>query len=91
MNVQIIKSGMTHSKEEGYVGHVQFTCEGHQVPYEITFHSKNAKEWMYSLIFANESGPEEEILSLEEVLEEDDELFDRLVEEAKSKLESKQS
>ncbi|MBP1154449.1 MULTISPECIES: hypothetical protein [unclassified Paenibacillus] len=91
MNIQIVKSGMTYSKEDGYVGQVEFTCEGHQAPYEITFHSKKAKEWMYSLNFANESGPEKEILLLEEVLEEDDELFDQLVEEARSKLESKQS
>ncbi|MGF9713626.1 hypothetical protein EXW96_09635 [Paenibacillus sp. JMULE4] len=91
MDIQIVKSDMTYSKEDGYVGHVQFTCEGHQAPYEITFHSKNAKEWMYSLNFAKESGPEQEILSLEEILEEDDELFDRLVNEAQSKLESGQS
>ncbi|MGG1598624.1 hypothetical protein [Paenibacillus naphthalenovorans] len=91
MDIQIVKSDMTYSKEDGYVGHVQFTCEGHQAPYEITFHSKNAKEWMYSLNFAKESGPEQEILSLEEILEEDDELFDRLVNEAQRKLESGQS
>ncbi|MCZ8513526.1 hypothetical protein O9H85_14000 [Paenibacillus filicis] len=86
MNIDIIDAAMSHSKEDGYIGRVEFSVEHQAHPYEITLHSKNAKEWMYSLNFARESGPEKDILLLEEQLEEDDELFDRLVEAAKSRL-----
>ncbi|GLI06315.1 hypothetical protein YDYSG_23450 [Paenibacillus tyrfis] len=79
MNVNIIGSRMTHSKESGYVGHVEFQYEGHEAPYEITLHSKNAKDWSYSLIFSKESGSEEDILAVEERLEEDDDFYDLLV------------
>jgi hypothetical protein len=84
--INVLQAGMTHSKEDGYVGKVEFSCEGHKQPYEITFYSKSGKDWMYSLNFLNESGSEEEIDAVEEMLEEDDELYERLVEAAKSKL-----
>ncbi|PYI52713.1 hypothetical protein DLM86_20655 [Paenibacillus flagellatus] len=77
---------MTHTKDDGYVGKVRFTLEGHKSAYEITLHSKKGNEWSYSLNFAAESGIEKEIEAAEERIEEDDELFDALVEAAKSKL-----
>lgn len=86
MNIRIMNAEMNHSKEDGYVGKVEFEVENHKRPYEMTLHSKNAKEWMYSLHFLNESGSEEEILSVEDYLEESDEGFDQLVDAAKSKL-----
>lgn len=85
--ITILEAGITHSKADGYVGKVEFRVEGHKQPYEITLHSKNKKEWMYSLNFLNESGSEEEIEALEELLEEDDEVYDLLVNAATSKLE----
>jgi len=81
-----LEASMTHSKEDGYVGKVEFRVEDHKQPYEITLYSKNGKDWMYSLNFLNESGSEEEIDALEERIEEDDELYEYLIQTAKSKL-----
>ncbi len=53
----------------------------------MTLQKKRGNDWMYGLIFADGLGKEEEILFVEEQLEEDDELFDTLVEAAKSTLE----
>lgn len=87
INIQVVDASMTYSKEDGYVGKVQFGVEGHANQYEITLHSKKGKEWGYGLFFLHESGKEEELLALEDLLEEDDELFDFLVETAQDKLE----
>ena len=78
---------MTLTEENGYVGRVQFSIEGDNNQYEITLQSKRGKEWGYGLFFMNESGKEEQLLAVEDQLEEDDELFDFLVETAKEKLE----
>lgn len=86
MEVQIIDASMGFSKEDGYLGHVAFQVANHKFTYEITLHSKRGKEWDYALNFLNEPGREEDILVVEEAIEEDDELFDKLVEAAKSKL-----
>ncbi|WP_346010324.1 hypothetical protein [Paenibacillus sp. SYP-B3998] len=83
--IEIIKASMEHSKEDGYVGHVEFTVKGHSFPYEITLHSKRNKDWSYALNFKKESGKEEDILAVEEMLEED-EYFDKLVEAAQNTL-----
>lgn len=80
-------ASMTYSKEDGYVGKVQFGVEGHDNQYEITLHSKKGKEWGYGLFFLHESGKEEQLLALEDELEDNDDLFDSLVEAAKAKLE----
>jgi hypothetical protein len=84
--ITILEASMTHNSEDGYVGKVEFSVENHKQPYEITLYSKNKKEWMYSLNFLNESGSEEEIEALEELLEEDDEAYELLVDTALSKL-----
>lgn len=86
--INVLESSMTHSKEDGYVGKVNFRVENHKQPYEITLYSKNGREWMYSLNFLNESGSEEEIDALEELLEENDEMYELLVDAARSKLQS---
>ncbi|MDF2834709.1 MAG: hypothetical protein K0Q63_349 [Paenibacillus sp.] len=85
--IGIIDASMTYSKEDGYVGKVQFRVEGHHNEYEIALHSKRGSEWGYGLFFLNESGKEEQLLALEDELEENDELFDQLVQAAKDKLE----
>jgi hypothetical protein len=87
LNIQILEAAMTYTKEDGYVGKVQFEVEGHDNQYEITLHSKKGNEWGYGLFFLHESGKEEQLLALEDELEENDELFDTLVEAAKAKLE----
>ncbi|AJY77922.1 hypothetical protein VN24_21620 [Paenibacillus beijingensis] len=82
MEITIIQASMSYSKEDGYIGTVAFTVEGHSEPYEVALQSKKGKDWAYSLLFRHGSGKEEDILALEERLEEDDELFDRLVDAA---------
>lgn len=77
--ISIIKANMEYSKAEGYLGHVQFSVEGHEHPYEITLQSmRNKDDWSYALNFLSESGKEEDIEAVEELLEED-EWFDLLV------------
>lgn len=85
--IGIIDASMTYSKEDGYVGKVQFRIEGHDNEYEIALHSKRGSEWGYGLFFLSKSGKEEQLLALEDELEENDELFDQLVQAAKDKLE----
>jgi hypothetical protein len=84
--ITIVEARMTHSKEDGYIGNVVFQFEQHPKPYEITLHSKSRRDWSYSLSFAKESGSEELIEQVEDALEEDDELFDALVEAASQQL-----
>ncbi len=87
IKVTVIDATMTHSKEDGYVGKVQFSLEGHESQYEIALQSKRGNDWGYGLFFLHESGNEDQLLQLEDLLEEEDELFDFLVETAKEKLE----
>ncbi|WP_424765505.1 hypothetical protein [Paenibacillus sp. sgz302251] len=86
INIKLLDASMTYSKEDGYVGKVQFGVEGHLNAYEMTLHRKKGKDWGYGLFFLHESGKEEQLLALEDLIEEDDELFDFLVEAAEAKL-----
>ncbi|WP_261800067.1 hypothetical protein [Paenibacillus sp. PAMC21692] len=88
LQIFIIDASMTHSKEDGFVGKVQFSVEGHDNEYEIALQSKRGSDWGYGLFFLHNSGNEEQLLALEDELEEDDELFDYLIQTAKSKLEA---
>ncbi|MEC0371393.1 hypothetical protein [Paenibacillus chibensis] len=88
MEFQIIKADMKQDEDKHYLGHVTFTLEGHKSQYEITLFSKRGKEWDYSLNFAGESGVEEEFLKADELLEEDDDLFDALVDAALDSMKS---
>ncbi|BFH62305.1 MULTISPECIES: hypothetical protein [Paenibacillus] len=82
MEFQIIKADMSLDEEKHYLGHVTFSLAGHQTPYEITLFSKKQNQWDYSLNFSGDSGVEEEFLKADELLEEDDDLFDALVDAA---------
>ncbi|MBO7744567.1 hypothetical protein I8J29_10190 [Paenibacillus sp. MWE-103] len=84
MKVTIIHAEMTHDRENGYRGTVQFEAEGHKHPYEISLqlNSLRGTTWDYSLRFAKESGSEEQIGEVEAAIEADDELFDRLIDAA---------
>ncbi|MFC0213069.1 hypothetical protein ACFFK0_11480 [Paenibacillus chartarius] len=86
MQIRIESADMTYTKEDGYLGHVVFAVENHPKSYEITLLSKSARDWSYSLNFARESGDELLIEAVEEALEEDDRLFDSLVEAAMAAL-----
>lgn len=86
MKFTIIQAKMSKT-DDGYVGAVQFTVEGHKFPYEMTLHSKRGRDWAYGLFFLNESGSEEQIDEVDEYLENHDEAFDELVEAARRTLE----
>lgn len=83
MKIAIVQAAMSR-EEDGYRGSVLFEAEGHKCAYEVTLLSKNGSSWDYSLSFGGESGPEEEILAVERALEEDDDLFDQLIDAAGS-------
>ncbi|MDQ0493243.1 hypothetical protein [Paenibacillus brasilensis] len=84
--VHIQQAQMTRDENGVYLGQVVFGVNGHQSVYEITFHSKRGKEWDYSLHFAGESRVEEEMLEMDSWIEENDDLFDHLLDAAWSKL-----
>ncbi|AZN42541.1 hypothetical protein [Paenibacillus albus] len=88
MNVTIIHAEMTQDPDKGYKGSVQFEVEGHKQPYEIILQltSLRGTTWDYSLHFAKESGSEEQINEVEKAIEEDDDLFDDLIDAAAATL-----
>lgn len=59
-----------------------FKTDGDKSVYEITFMSKNGKDWDYSLHFTEQSGDEEELLKMDELLENDDDLYNQLLDAA---------
>lgn len=86
MDMNILQASMSHTKEDGYIGRVEFEVSGHKESYEITLHSKKGDEWSYGLFFSKQSGNEEEIMAVEDWLEEDDEAYFRLVDAAMNTL-----
>lgn len=88
MNVKIIHAQMTYSKQDGYVGSVHFEVEGHQQAYEMALQSKKGNDWGYGLFFLSGSGNEEQLLELEDEIEENDQLFEQLIEAGRAALET---
>ena len=88
MKVEILYASMTYTKEDGYVGSLHLQVEGHQQAYEMAIQSKRGNEWGYGLFFLDGSGNEEQLTELEDELEENDELFDRLIEAGKGALQT---
>lgn len=82
MNVEIIKAELKQEEDNSYIGRTVFTVEHHKFPYEITFFSKKGKEWDYSLSFAGEPGSEEQFLEIDTLLENDDDLYNQLLDAA---------
>ncbi|AIQ18629.1 hypothetical protein NST99_18225 [Paenibacillus sp. FSL L8-0470] len=82
MNVQIIKAELKREEDKSYVGRTVFTLDNHKSPYEITFFSKRGSEWDYSFSFAGEPGSEEQFLEIDTLLENDDDLFNQLLDAA---------
>ena len=78
----IVRAGMHLDEEQHFVGHAVFQIEGHAAPYEISFLSKEGRNWDYSLNFAEEPGLEEQFLEVDALLESGDELFDDLLDAA---------
>lgn len=84
--VHIQQAQMTKDENGVYLGQVVFGVNGHESVYEITFYSKRGKEWDYSLHFAGEPRVEEEMMEMDSWIEENDDLFDYLLDAAWSKL-----
>lgn len=82
MNIEIISTEMRREGEKGYVGNTVYRTEGEKSVYEITFMSKNGKDWDYSLHFTEQSGDEEELLRMDELLENDDDSYNQLLDAA---------
>lgn len=80
--ITIERAGMQRDEENNFVGYAVFAMEGQASLYEITFLSKNGKDWDYSLNFAGEPGPEEHFLKVDALIEENNELFDDLLDGA---------
>ncbi|WP_415841437.1 hypothetical protein [Paenibacillus xylanexedens] len=82
VNIEIISTEMRREGEKGYVGNTVYRTEGEKSVYEITFMSKNGKDWDYSLHFTEQSGDEDELLRMDELLENDDDLYNQLLDAA---------
>lgn len=82
MSYKIIRATMGKNEDNEWLGSTVFTIDESPVEYEISFYSKRGKDWDYSLHFAGEPGEEEEFLKLDARIEEDDDLFDDLLDTA---------
>ncbi len=80
--VRIERADMKRDDSDQFVGYTVFSIDGHASAYEITFLSKNGRDWDYSLNFAGEPGIEEQFLQIDERIEADNELFDDLLDAA---------
>ncbi|KZS48374.1 hypothetical protein AWU65_21785 [Paenibacillus glucanolyticus] len=80
--VRIERADMKRDESNQFVGYTVFSIDRHAASYEITFLSKNGRDWDYSLNFAGEPGIEEQFMQLDERIETDDELFDDLLDAA---------
>lgn len=87
MSLEIISAEMSRKEDRSYVGRTIFTLENHKSPYEITFFSTRGTEWDYSLSFAGEPGSEEQFLETDALLENDDDIFNQLLDAALDKQE----
>lgn len=82
MTLHVQQATLAQQDDNAFTGNVVFKLEGYNSLYEISFFSKNGRDWDYSLHFTAQSGNEEEYLKLDAQLEHDDELFDALLDAA---------
>ncbi|MNN61462.1 hypothetical protein D3C81_1766970 [compost metagenome] len=82
MNLTIVTAEMKKAEDGTYLGKTIFRAESHKADYEITFYSKRGNDWDYSLSYANEPGVEEQLIEVDQAIEQNDELFDRLLDAA---------
>jgi hypothetical protein len=87
MSLEIVSAEMNRKEDRSYVGRTVFTLENHKAPYEITFFSTRGTEWDYSLSFAGEPGSEEQFLETDALLENDDDIYNQLLDAALDKQE----
>ncbi|GAA0137187.1 hypothetical protein YSY43_40280 [Paenibacillus sp. YSY-4.3] len=82
MELHIVEAQMQRQEDGTYIGKTIFKVASHKANYEITFFSKKGNDWDYSLHYADEPGIEEQFLFVDSRIEEDDEMFDRLLDAA---------
>jgi len=82
MTVQITSADMRRNEDGSFVGKTIFSLDNHKAQYEITFYSKKGSEWDYSLSFAGEPGSEEQFLETDALLENDDDVYNQLLDAA---------
>nr|WP_272036737.1 hypothetical protein [Paenibacillus sp. JJ-100] len=82
VKIEIMRAEMHREDEKSFVGSTVFKADGNKSVYEVTFMSKNGKDWDYSLHFTEQSGDEEELLKMDELLENDDDLYNQLLDAA---------
>ncbi|MNW24035.1 hypothetical protein D3C74_07460 [compost metagenome] len=85
----VISATMRKEEDGSFLGQAVFKMEGQKSAFEISFFSKKGKEWDYSLHYAEGERIEEELLAIDELLAEDDDLFDMLLDAARDTMESK--
>lgn len=85
----VISATMRQEEDGSFLGQAVFKMEGQKSAFEISFFSKKGKEWDYSLHYAEGERIEEELLAIDELLEEDDDLFDILLDAARDTMDSK--
>lgn len=84
----VISATMRQEEDGSFLGQAVFKMEGQKSAFEISLFSKKGKEWDYSLHYAEGERIEEELLAIDELLEEDDDLFDMLLDAARDTMES---
>jgi hypothetical protein len=82
MNLNVIEARMIQGKDQSYSGYVRFRTEGGHTVYELSLGSEKGDEWLYNLHFTEESGDDEEIDEVSRLIDEDDEIFDELLQSA---------
>ncbi|WP_410511383.1 hypothetical protein PaeBR_14945 [Paenibacillus sp. BR2-3] len=82
MMVEITAADMRRNEDGSFVGKTIFSLDNHKAKYEITFFSKRGSEWDYSLSFADEPGNEEQFLQTDALLENNDDVYNQLLDAA---------
>lgn len=80
--LNIVQAEMQRQEEGSYIGKTVFEVSSHKAGYEITFFSKQGRDWDYSLHYAGEPGSEAQFLAVDARIEADDEWFDALLDAA---------
>lgn len=82
MKITIVQARMEEQPDGALSGSVQFLAEGDETPYELFLRNEKGKVWDYSLHFTSESGNHDQITAVSDRIDEDDELFDQLLDAA---------
>jgi hypothetical protein len=82
MKLHVIEARMEQDKDRSYSGFVRFRTDSGETVYELSLGSKDGGEWLYNLHFTEASGNDEQMDAVSELIDEDDEIFDELLQSA---------